>query len=143
MPLVQDFKACRHKSLRLFKDIDRETLCYQADPNFSPVGWHLGHIAYIESLWLLESSGDLPCLFPHYRNLFAADSLPKNHRGDFPGLGEIYNYLEVVREKVFQYLETVDLKSYIRLCYFIIQHESQHYETICSVLEIIKQQRNY
>ncbi|CCH67035.1 Serine/threonine kinase [Richelia intracellularis HH01] len=143
MSLVEEFKACRHKTLQIFKDIDRETLCYQADPNFSPVGWHLGHIAYIESLWLLESSGGLPCLFPHYRQLFAADSLPKSQRCNLPDLGEIYNYLEVVRKQVFQYLETVNLKSDIKLCYFIIQHESQHYETICSVLEIIKQQKNY
>ena len=133
MSLVEEFKACRHKTLQIFKDIDRETLCYQADPNFSPVGWHLGDIAYIESLWLLESSGGLPCLFPHYRQLFAADSLPKSQRCNLPDLGEIYNYLEVVRKQVFQYLETVNLKSDIKLCYFIIQHESQHYETICSV----------
>ena len=67
--------------------------------------------------------------------------LTKSQRCNLPDLGEISNYLEVVRKKVFQYLETVNLKLDIKLCYFIIQHESQHYETICSVLEIIKQQK--
>ncbi|WP_196795346.1 hypothetical protein [Richelia intracellularis] len=61
----------------------------------------------------------MPCLFPHYRKLFAA----KIQQCNLPDLGEIYNYLEVLRKQVFQYLETVNLKSDIKLCYFISQSE--------------------
>jgi len=64
----------------------------QAHPDFSPVGWHLGHIAYIESLWLLERGAGTAV--PH--RLFVADGLPKTERVNLPG--EVRHYLDTVRE---------------------------------------------
>jgi len=55
--------------------------CRQAH-DFSPVGWHLGHIAYIESLWLLERGAGTAPLFPECR-LFVADGL-KTERVNLP-----------------------------------------------------------
>ncbi|HBL13596.1 MAG TPA: ergothioneine biosynthesis protein EgtB, partial [Cyanobacteria bacterium UBA11162] len=37
-----------------FESIDDTTFCKQAHPEFSPVGWHLGHIAFTEAYWILE-----------------------------------------------------------------------------------------
>jgi ergothioneine biosynthesis protein EgtB len=135
------FQQCRAKTLALFEGIDEATFCYQAHPDFSPVGWHLGHIAYTESLWLLERSASLPCLFPQYRKLFAADGLPKSERVKLPNLEESRYYLAVVREKVLDYLEVADLEQQERLWRFILQHESQHSEIMTFVLELGKQER--
>nr|WP_238360621.1 ergothioneine biosynthesis protein EgtB [Iningainema tapete] len=133
-------RQCRQQTLALFEGIDEATFCRQAHPDFSPVGWHLGHIAYTESLWLLERCADLPCLFPQYRKLFAADGLPKNQRVKLPNLEEIRYYLDTVRDKVLFYLEEANLEQLEKLLRFLLQHESQHSEIITFILELGRQE---
>lgn len=132
--LAQRLHQCRAATLELFAGMDSVTFCAQAHPDFSPVGWHLGHIAYTEAKWLLERCrGDRP-LFPQYQQLFAADGLPKHARVQLPTLTETHDYLEAVRSEVLAYLETASLDPEERLWRWIIQHESQHSETITLVL---------
>jgi ergothioneine biosynthesis protein EgtB len=133
---------CRLKTLKLFEGIDDTTFRSQYHPDFSPVGWHLGHIAYTESLWLLEHSAGWRCLFPQYRKLFAADGLPKSQRVQLPNLPQMRDYLHTVRAKVLEHLEVVDIEPEERLWRFLIQHESQHCEIISFVLEMAKRQQS-
>ncbi|MBW4608432.1 MAG: ergothioneine biosynthesis protein EgtB [Hassallia sp. WJT32-NPBG1] len=132
------FYQCRRNTVALFENMDDATFRCQVHPDFSPVGWHLGHIAYTESLWLLERSAGNACLFPQYRKFFAADGLPKSQRVQLPNLEEIYYYLDAVRKKVLDYLEVADLNQQERLWRFLLQHESQHCETIAFLLELAK-----
>ena len=136
------FYQCRANTLALFADMDEATFRCQVHPDFSPVGWHLGHIAYTESLWLLERSAGNACLFPQYRKFFAADGLPKSQRVQLPNLEEIYYYLDTVRKQVLNYLEVADLNQQERLLRFLLQHESQHCETIAFLLELAKSQES-
>ncbi|BAY09406.1 ergothioneine biosynthesis protein EgtB [Calothrix sp. NIES-2098] len=136
--IILAFVECRTKTLAIFEGMDRMTFCAQPHPDFSPVGWHLGHIAYTEALWLLERSAGLPCLFPQYRQLFAADGLPKAKRVELPELTEIRYYLDTVRAKVLDSLKVADVEQNERLWRFLIQHESQHHEIISMVLELVK-----
>lgn len=134
--LRQWLTQCREGTVALFEQLENTTFCSQAHPDFSPVGWHLGHIAYAESLWLLERTAGLGGLFPEYRRLFAADGLPKSQRVQLPPQEIIRHYLDTVREKVLCYLETADLERQERLWRWIIQHESQHSETVAFVLQL-------
>jgi gamma-glutamyl hercynylcysteine S-oxide synthase len=138
--IYRAFQECRAKTLVIFERMDEATFCCQVHPDFSPVGWHLGHIAYTESLWLLERGAGKPCLFPQYRKLFAADGLPKSERVQLPNLEEIRDYLDTVRTKVLDYLEVADLKEQERLLRFLLQHESQHCETVSFILEMCKRE---
>lgn len=141
--LRQWMTECRESTLSLFKNIDYETLCCQAHPDFSPIGWHLGHIAYTESLWLLERSAGYPPQFPEYHRLFAADVLPKVDRVKLPPLAEIEAYLGKIREQVFVYLAIAPIEQQERLWRWLLQHESQHCETIAIVLAIKAQQSRH
>ncbi|NEP44116.1 MAG: ergothioneine biosynthesis protein EgtB, partial [Okeania sp. SIO2H7] len=127
-------EKCRQGTLQMFADIDYNTLSAQPHPDFSPIGWHLGHIGYTEALWLLEKCAGMPPLFPEKRQFWAADGLSKEQRRQLPSLPEILEYLELVRSKVFFYLETAPIEEQERLWWFILQHESQHCETIALVL---------
>ncbi len=131
-------EECRQSTLSLFEGMDYDTFCRQAHPDFSPVGWHLGHIAYTEYLWLLEHFAGYPPQSVEYRRLFAADGLPKCDRVHLPTLSEVQTYLETVRSQVFDYLEVAPLDEQERLWRWLLQHESQHGETIAIVLELIK-----
>ena len=136
-------EVCRVGTLALFEDMDEKTFRYQPHPDFSPVGWHLGHIGYTESLWLLERCAN-SILTPlnkggkeiDIRRLFAADGLPKEERVNLPKIPETYDYLDRVRKQVFDYLEIAPLDEQERLWRFIIQHESQHCETISLLLQL-------
>jgi ergothioneine biosynthesis protein EgtB len=127
---------CRIGTLALFEGIDDTTFRKQAHPEFSPVGWHLGHIAFTEAYWILERLAGLPPVFGQYHKLFAADGLAKCDRQNLPALAEICHYLDTVRNQVFTYLETAPLDKQERLWRFLIQHESQHSETIAFVLQL-------
>jgi ergothioneine biosynthesis protein EgtB len=129
-------EQCRQHTLSLFTNIDHDTFCRQAHPDFSPIGWHLGHIAYTEGLWLLEHLAGAAPQLPEYRRLFAADVLPKRDRVNLPPLSEVQTYLAVIREKVLIYLEAAPLAEQQRLWLWLLQHESQHGETIAIVLAL-------
>jgi gamma-glutamyl hercynylcysteine S-oxide synthase len=134
-------QTCRQSTLELFKDIDLDTFCQQAHPDFSPIGWHLGHIAFIEAYWILEQCAGFPPIFFEYHKLFAADGLPKQERQNLPSLPEIEVYLQTVRDKVFNYLETAPIEKQERLWRWLIQHESQHSETITFILQLYRWQK--
>jgi ergothioneine biosynthesis protein EgtB len=132
------FNQCRQGTVAIFEQVDEETFCHQAHPDFSPVGWHFGHIAYTESLWLRERSAGLAPLFPEHRRLFMADGLPKCDRVKLPGKAAIRHYLDIIRQEVLQVLETTDLDQQERLWRWMLQHESQHCETIAFLLQLAK-----
>ena len=141
--ILQALQTCRTSTLDLFNDVDHQTFTQQAHPDFSPVGWHLGHIAFTESHWILERCGGSPAVFPQYRQLFAADGLPKAERQTLPSLPALQEYLEAVRKRVVAYLETAPLEQQERLWRWLIQHESQHSETITFILQLLRWQSGY
>jgi gamma-glutamyl hercynylcysteine S-oxide synthase len=134
--IYEAMQQCRIGTLALFEGIDNTSFCKQAHPEFSPAGWHLGHIAYTEALWILERCAGLPPLFPEYRQLLSADGLPKGDRKKLPPLSNICDYLDTVRSQVLSYLKNTSLDGQERLWHFLIQHESQHTETIAFVLQL-------
>lgn len=141
------FAQCRASTLDLFSDLNRETICTQLHPEFSPIGWHLGHIGFTERLWILEKlAGEAPA-DRDYRRLFAADGLPKVQRQHLPNLAQIRRDLEQIRDRVFAYLDTCDLDTpevasiptselRTRLWWWLLQHECQHSETISLLLNL-------
>ncbi|MFW6357743.1 MAG: SUMF1/EgtB/PvdO family nonheme iron enzyme [Chroococcales cyanobacterium] len=129
-------EQCRQRTLELFVNIEPDEFSSQAHPEFSPVGWHLGHIAFTEAYWILERYAGLPPRHPQYELLFRADGLPKEQRQNLPNFDIILDYLETIRTEVFSYLETAPLEKEERLWRWLIQHESQHNETIAFLLQL-------
>lgn len=134
--LYYAFHRCRLGTLKQLEAVDETAFCAQPHPDFSPVGWHFGHIAFTEAYWLLENCAGLKPLFPEYDQLFRADGLPKHERTQLPVISTINCYLEAVRSQVWRYFETAPIEEQERLWRFILQHESQHSETIALVLQL-------
>ena len=131
--------ACRQSTLGLLENLTESEFRQQSHPDFSPVGWHLGHIAFTESLWLLEHLKEDSCPYPHYQKLFAADGLPKAERENLPDSPDILAFLQDIRDRTFTYLETAPLYDQLRLWRWVVQHESQHAETATYVLALHRQ----
>ena len=136
MLLAESLQSCRTETLALFTPVEDAIFCRQLHPEFSPVGWHLGHIAFTEAYWILEQLQGFKPIFSEYRRLFAADGLPKTERQKLPSFQIIEEYLQVVRDKVLDYLAIAPLEKQERLWWWLIQHETQHQETIALLLEL-------
>ena len=122
------YAACRAGTLAQCDGVDDGGLRAQVHPEFSPLGWHLGHIVYTEALWLLREAGETPPR-PELAQLFDVAALPKHLRGNLPGFSELCDYAEAVRRRVLDRLERDNGRAE-RLWHFVLQHESQHGETI-------------
>ena len=138
-----DLHHSRQHTLRLASTIQPDLIKRQAHDDFSPIGWHLGHIAYIESLWIVNHLGGQSVQVPpHYDQLFAADGLPKAERENLPDLTEILAYMAMVRSRSLAILKSPQpnqsglLPEQTELLHWLVQHESQHVEIMTMVLAL-------
>ena len=138
-PIATKLYQTRQNTLDLLSIIDHSFFSHQAHPEFSPIGWHFGHIAFTEAYWILEYLGGYAPLFPEYQRLFSADGLPKQERQHLPSMMVIKDYLQAVRAKVFNYLKIAPVAKQERLWRWLIQHESQHSETITFIWQLHQQ----
>jgi ergothioneine biosynthesis protein EgtB len=140
--LRERLDAARGGTLRLLELVDDDAFAAQPDPDFSPIGWHVGHIATFEAYWLLEQCQGNATLPTEYRQLFSPLETPKSQRRQLPPRPTIMAWLADVRQRVLQYLDTVTLDSNHRLLHdgrifrTVLQHEYQHSETITLVLQM-------
>jgi ergothioneine biosynthesis protein EgtB len=125
----QAYAACRAGTLAQFDDLDDRTLREQVHPDYSPLGWHLGHIVYTEGLWLLREAGGETPPRSELAALFDVAALPKHERVNLPRLDDLADYADTVRRRVLGRLEGAP-EDEARLWHFVLQHESQHGETI-------------
>jgi len=123
--LAADFAACRAATLALFRRIDPALFRRQLHAEFSPLGWHLGHIAYTEALWLLGGGATPPAL----ARAFAVDGLSKAERTGIPDAAETAGFLAAVRIETLKRLADSATPLDERLWRFVLQHEAQHAET--------------
>ena len=136
-----ELQQVRQNTLDLLAEIDESLFFSQAHPDFSPIGWHFGHIAFTEAYWILEQLASLPPSFRQYHRLFAADGLPKKERENLPAIALIKEYLEETRNRVLKYLDSAPIERE-RLWRWLIQHEIQHCETITFLWQLHRQRHN-
>lgn len=120
------YQEVRQRTIALVEDLPPAQLYQQVHPELSPLGWHFGHIAYTEALWLLGE----PLPYPELNSIFRVDGYAKSQRGDvLPNLTLIWEYVQGMRAKVLALLPAITPETE-RLWYWVIQHEMQHQETM-------------
>ena len=144
---VADFQrrmiAARAYTTSLFADLDERDFRRQVHPEFSPPGWHLGHIAVTEAFWILQRCGRAAPLNPDYETLFSPLETPKAQRTRLPAAGEVVAYLDRVRERTFAFLERGDwrddhpLLREGRILNVLLQHEEQHGELVLLIRNLL------
>jgi ergothioneine biosynthesis protein EgtB len=139
--IITALSQTRSHTLDLLAQIDDSLFFQQVHPEFSPIGWHFGHIAFTEAYWLEQLANLSFGFLEADQQLFAADGLPKQERQNLPPVEAIEEYLETTRRQTLNYLATAPVAQQERLWRWLIQHESQHCETI-SFLWQLHQQRH-
>ena len=124
------FAELRESTLALFEDVDDVEFRRQLHPDFSPVGWHLGHVAYTEAAWILRKAAGRDLPRPELEHTFHVDGLAKAERHGIPGFDEVTDYASEIRTKVLEWFAEGAAGEQARLVHFVLQHECQHNETI-------------
>ncbi len=148
---IADFRQrmveARAYTKSLFAALEPEDFHSQAHAEFSPIGWHLGHIGVTEGFWIIQQCQQAASLSPEYDVVFSPLENPKENRVNLPAAHEIFAYLDAVRERVLAFLEQGDwqdshpLLGEGRILNMILQHEEQHTETILLILNLIAARR--
>jgi gamma-glutamyl hercynylcysteine S-oxide synthase len=139
--LLGELSTIQELCAALVEGIDDAACRTQYHPELSPLGWHLGHCAYIEAYWVREVvSGDALAAALH--ELYNPERMPKPLRG--PALPE--------RARLLAWTASLHSEHLMRLAdpngdavrhplmeggylpRFLLQHHSQHYETMLMVL---------
>lgn len=129
--------SARAMTLRLSGGLDEAALRRQFDPVFSPIGWHVGHVAWQEECWALRRAGGQPPIDPSLDQLFNSFESVKHERGGrLAQPVDLFAYAARVRERTLAVLEGADLGADDELLgsgyvfRFLANHERQHAETI-------------
>ena len=134
----------RRKTLWLLDQVPEAFLKVRVHSFYSPIGWHFGHVGRTEEYWICHKALGKPVIDDHLSFLFAdLPENPKDNRVNLPTREQILEYLEITRSRTLQALENAhfdDHDAFMREGYafdFAIQHECQHQETICEMLQLI------
>lgn len=124
-------EAGRAETLALVADLGETELRAQPDPGFSPLGWHVGHIAFTEGRWLLRDCPDAPRPDADASRLWDANGLPLADRGAaLPAPDALFAYADDIRARALDRLESRPPDGAARLWRWIDQHEAMHVETM-------------
>ncbi len=133
----------RAYTFQLLTDVDDVDFGRQVHPDFSPLGWHLGHIGVTESFWILQQCKQDPTLSAVYDRFFTPTDNPKPNRMNLPSRAALLDYLHTVRERVVAFLDTVDFTAAHPLLnaggifHMLLQHEEQHNETMLLIKQLL------
>ena len=143
----RELEAARDQTLRLCARITEVDFRRQIHREFSPIGWHLGHIGVTEAYWVLQQCKGEPPLSAAYDRLFTPTDTPKPERVHLPARGEIFAYLGAVRERVLNFLTNGacdpghPLLRDARIFNMLLQHEEQYQETMSLILRLLAAER--
>lgn len=128
--LLQDMQQAL---LRLLLPLTEQELSQQYHPDLSPLGWHAGHCAFIENLWV-EHRADLRRV--PGQDLYLPWRSPKAARGRrLPRKAELLDWVEREQRRHIEILSTeLPAAEASALADFLAQHHGQHLETMQMVL---------
>jgi iron(II)-dependent oxidoreductase len=142
-PLARAFAETRAATLRLFDLCDERDLHESPGFGYRPIIWHLAHMGVFEAYWLLQKAGGQPAPDARYERIFDPISTPREESKNLPTRAEMESYLRRVRDSVLGYLEGFDfdsrdpLKRGGYIFRLVLEHEQQHQETLCYLLQLL------
>jgi ergothioneine biosynthesis protein EgtB len=146
--LIAAWDRTRRLTLELVRLASDEELRTAFHPDFSPIGWHLGHIATFEAFWVLERTHGESPLSSEYDALFDPRQVAKHLRTTLPSRQELLAYATDVRRRTLDHLRRdaehpsdAELRRGFFVYRFILMHEQQHAETIATILRMRSHER--
>jgi iron(II)-dependent oxidoreductase len=141
--LLQQLDDCQQLLLALVKQTPDDDCYRQYHPDLSPLAWHLGHCVFIETYWLYEQVLGDTTLTETGKDLYFPELSPKQQRA--ARLPEKHELLTRSKERFARNRELArrlladnnhrELLKDDYLLHFLLQHHSQHFETMQQILQ--------
>lgn len=140
--LITELGNAQTLLLALATDVDETAFRSQYHTDLSPIGWHLGHCVYAECFWLHEKiRGDDNVTAP-IKSFYTPPETPKAERGPrLPPQADLLTWAKELNTFNLHYLHNLrpewqahELFEHNYVLHFLIQHYSQHYETLLMAL---------
>ncbi len=140
--LLEQVHAEHTRALKLVEDLDDSAWRQQYHPDLSPLGWHIGHLLFIETYWLREVVLGDNRLTDSLKPLYFPWLSPKPQRARrLPDKDKLGLQAQALHKENLEWLAELLLKgsghALLRdnyLLHFLIQHYCQHIETMHQVL---------
>ena len=140
--LLKELQLAQDLVTALVEPLDDDSQRQQYHTELSPLGWHLGHCTYTECYWLQEVILKDACYTAPVETLYTPGKIAKPERGRrLPPLDALLQWVLSMQAMNLDSLHTTSplllehpLMQDDYLLHFLIQHYSQHYETMLSAL---------
>ncbi|MFI5499371.1 ergothioneine biosynthesis protein EgtB [Nocardia asteroides] len=141
--IAEVLQRARRRTATLTDSVGEADLVAQHSPLMSPLVWDLAHIGNQEELWLVRDVGGREAVRADIDELYDAFKHARANRPTLPLLnpGQARGYVETVREKVWDVLDSSDLAGNPLVDNgfafgMIAQHEQQHDETMLATHQL-------
>lgn len=131
----------RDLTLTHFGDLEDDVLVRWPDPLFSPLSWHLGHLAFTEAQWVFGREDPTHPLVEPFFERFAQAGRDKARRADDYERDALFAYLAHVREAIASEWPGAGGSPAMDSAYlgwFLGAHEHQHRETMALILRLVR-----
>lgn len=144
--LVEELQSLQNETIIIVSSVAEKDYHQQFHPDLSPMGWHLGHCIYTESYWIKEQLLGKQTCNESLKSLYIPELSIKQSRGPaLPDKCEMLEWASVTQSENRALLDSVSIKLTSHqllknnfLFHFLIQHYSQHIETMNMVLTEIQ-----
>ncbi|GJM05062.1 MAG: hypothetical protein DHS20C09_10530 [marine bacterium B5-7] len=149
--LIASFRLLQNEALDIVSAIPEAHYHKQFHPDLSPIGWHLGHCIFTESYWIKEQLLEKKILGDSLKSLYVPElSVKQSRAAALPDKKNMLAWAKETQVENYSFLElaTAQLSSHELLknnylIHFLIQHYSQHIETMMMVLTTIQLQHGH
>jgi len=140
--LIDELGSVQRQVLSLLKSVDAADRSRQHHPDLSPLAWHAGHVAFIETYWVREVVLNDDSVTRPLHGLYFPERYPKRLRASaLADAADVATFAAELfagnRERLADLLEAEMRHPLLAKCYlplFLIQHHAQHTETMRMVL---------
>ena len=140
--LIDELKSLQDETFNIVSSVAEKDYQQQFHPDLSPIGWHLGHCIYTESYWIKEQLLGKQYDDASQKSLYVPELSVKQSRGaTLPDKGEQLEWAYITQSENRSILESITTEKPSHhllkndyLFHFLIQHYSQHIETMLMVL---------
>ena len=139
-PLLKRLEQLQSLLLQTLTRLGDATYRQLPHPALSPAGWHLGHCIYTEARWLHAAIPGRPPPARKIRELYdAMHSVKQERHRKLPQFTQLMSWAHQQQQEHRRMLGLaggIQQHSLLRdhyLLHFLIQHNAQHYETLCMV----------
>lgn len=144
--LIEELQSLQDEMLDIVSTVGTGDYQQQFHPDLSPIGWHLGHCVYTEEYWIKDQLLGMRTISDSLKSIYVPELSQKQLRGSaLPEKQELLGWAKSTQAENRDLLILASHENTAHpllnsnyLFHFLVQHYSQHIETMMMILTEIQ-----